>query len=255
MPPYYKEGDEIKSNAVVVRDFGPAAVALERLKGSTTARDRFEVLQALVEYWNGPIAKSDGYSEAELAGLDLPDVLRWWYQWAGKRTDILSGQNYLYSGQHSYRGLDQLSVDDDGLLTFYIENQGCNFWATPTRGEDPAIYMQENGISSSWQMEQVRMSEHLIIACLFEAPMNTPYGAMTSVLPADTLKKIEQVVWPVAVPPWLWFSCRVFCANGIVMSALSVDDDTYTVWLGAHTADPLQFLKPFINGDWDYVAI
>ena len=40
---------DIKGEPPSVRDFSPVAAALERLTGLTTARDRFEILQELVE--------------------------------------------------------------------------------------------------------------------------------------------------------------------------------------------------------------
>jgi hypothetical protein len=29
----------------------------------------------------------------------------------------------------------------------------------------------------------------------------------------------------------------------------------YSVWIGAKTEHPLQFLKPFINKEWEYIAV
>jgi hypothetical protein len=64
-------------------------------------------------------------SDAELAALPpLPLPLRWWYRWAGKRSEVMSGQNFLFEprpdDQLKYR---QLRIED-GHLRFYIENQG-----------------------------------------------------------------------------------------------------------------------------------
>jgi hypothetical protein len=33
------------------------------------------------------------------------------------------------------------------------------------------------------------------------------------------------------------------------------DEAGYSIWIEAKTEEPLQFLKPHIGTDWDYVAI
>ena len=239
---------DITGVTTIVGDFGPVEAALSRLDGSTTAAERFQVLQTLVEYWRGPIVEGDGYREEELVGIDMPDVLRWWYRWAGKREEVMSNQNFL-------RNPGALELTEEGDLLFYIENQGCNLWAVPLIGEDPLVRMQENSPGAPWQTEQVRLTEHLIIACLFEAVIACPYGAM-AMIPKAVLEEIVKTVQPLPLSPWLWFSTCVYCSNGVAMSAMSLDRDCCTVWIGSLTEQPVQFLKPFVNEeDWMYVSI
>src|SRR5215211_3054803 len=69
--------------------------ALERLRGETSVEDRLDIFQRVVEYWHGPIRAEEGIPEFELAGLKIPRPLRSWYSWAGRRREILSGQNEL----------------------------------------------------------------------------------------------------------------------------------------------------------------
>jgi hypothetical protein len=66
--------------------------ALDRLRQPTTVQDRLDVLQQLVNFWHGPIRPEDGMSEMELGSVPLPLPLRFWYRWAGKRADVMTGQ-------------------------------------------------------------------------------------------------------------------------------------------------------------------
>ena len=97
-------------------DFALVDRALDSLRRPTTVEDRLGVLQQLVEFWHGPIKPEDGMSDAELAGVPLPMPLRWWYRWAGKRTEIMSGQNFLYRPVDKYW---QLTVEGDVLEQYH----------------------------------------------------------------------------------------------------------------------------------------
>lgn len=162
----------------------PVDRALESLRRPTTVEDRLGVLKQLVEFWHGPIRPEDGMSAAELAGVPLPMPLRWWYRWAGKRDEIMSGQNILYKPVHKYW---QLTVDGDHLR-FYCENQGVHFWSTLTHGEDPPVFGRYNS-ADPWEREDITLSEHLILACLLEAVSCHAYGAFA---PLDTLSVDHQ---------------------------------------------------------------
>jgi hypothetical protein len=227
-------------------DFAPVDRALESLQRPTTLEDRLGVLQQLVEFWHGPIKPEDGMSDVELAGVPLPTPLRWWYRWAGKRTEIMSGQNILY------RPVDQhwqLTVEGSHL-PFYCENQGCYFWSTLTHGDDPPVFGRYNS-TDPWEQEDVTLSEHLILACLFEAVIcHAKYGG-SAPLDKEKLSEITGRIPPVAIAPWRFDGMRFFAGQGVFMWAT---EHGY-VQIGAKTEHPLQFLRPYIDDDWDYVAI
>jgi hypothetical protein len=132
--------------------------ALVQLGSATTPQTRFEVLQELVRYWHGPISSQDGFSNAELKHLLLPDPLINWYRWAGRRTEIMSGQNWFFSpqGPGPYLGL-RLEAD---YLLFQQENQGVYEWATLPAGEDPPVFGRYS--DEMWEKEEVSLSEHLM---------------------------------------------------------------------------------------------
>ena len=109
-------------------DLDHAAVdaALARLRRPANVEVRLEVLRRVVAYWHGPIRPEDGFDEAGLEGVVVPYPLRWWYKWAGRRPEVMSGQNHLLAP-------DRLGAED-GLLVFYAENQWCYQWGTAPEG-------------------------------------------------------------------------------------------------------------------------
>jgi hypothetical protein len=232
-------------------DFAAVDQALARLRGPTTVQDRLGVLQELVQFWHGPIGPGDGMDDGQLAGIPMPQPLRWWYRWAGKRHEILSGQNILREPQ---------DIDiRDGLLRFYVENQFVYQWATPLNGDDPPVFGRFDD-GDPWNAENLRLSEHLILACLFEAVFcHAKYSASTTCLEERKLAEISKTIPPVAIGPWGWFDTSVFAARGAFMVA-AVNDVVdgqwhYSVSIGAKTEHPLQFLRPLLDERWEIVAI
>src|SRR5690242_20598899 len=160
----------------------PVDQALDRLRGPTTVDQRLDVLQQLVEYWHGPIRPDDGIPESELASIRLPRPLHWWYRWAGRRKEIMSGQNWLLDPEKLHM--------KDGRLLFYRENQSVYLWATLQEGEDPPVFGRYRGEEDEWEPEGVTLSEHLILSCILEAVMcHALYHASAACLDRGTLTK------------------------------------------------------------------
>jgi len=227
-------------------DFASVDRALDSLRSPTTVEDRLGVLQKLVEFWHGPIRPEDGFSDAELESVPLPMPLRWWYRWAGRRDEIMSGQNILFKPVDRYW---QLTVEGDHLR-FYNENQGVYYWSTLTHGDHPPVFGRYQN-SDPWEQEDITLSEHLILACLFEAVIcHAKYGA-SAPLDEEKVSEITSRIPPVAIAPWRWEGSRFFAGQGAFMWAT---EHGY-VWIGAKTEHPLQFLRPYVGNDWDYVAI
>jgi hypothetical protein len=164
----------------------------------------------------------------------------------------MSGQNFLLDpGKLKIR---------DGLLEFYVENQYCYQWGTLPEADDPSVFGRKS-LSDPWEPEGITLSEHLILACLFEAIIcHSPYGASTAWLGEDILDRIIEHVAPIAINPWRWTGSTRFYARGgafmYVMGEFEIHGMRgYSVWIGAKTEHPLQFLKPFINKEWEYIAV
>jgi hypothetical protein len=224
---------------------------LDRLRGPTTVEDRLQVLERLVTYWHGEIRPEDGFGDDELKGLPMPPPLRWLYRWAGRRQKILSGQNTLLDP-------GDLRVKDN-LLVFYGENQWCYEWGTRLDGDDPPVYGRRES-AEPWEAEGIVLSEHLILACLFEAIFHSPYGASVSWLERSNLDRIIETIPPLNIAPWHWGGEGQFYAKAgaflFTMKNYPVDEGwVYSAWIGAKTEHPLQFLKPMIDKSWEYVGI
>lgn len=232
-------------------DHASIDAALDRLRSPTTVEERLQVLQRLVEYWHGAIRPEEGFAEHELVGLAIPHPLRWWYGWAGRRRRVMSGQNELLDP-------DKLRAKE-GLLEFYVENQYCYQWGTLIEGDDPPVFGRAE-TSDPWEPEGITLSEHLILASLFEAVMAlSPYGASASWLEHSVVERIVEQIPPIAINPWRWGGSSQFHAKGgafmFTMPNGEIDGKQgYSVWIGAKTEYPLQFLKPFIDKKWECVA-
>jgi hypothetical protein len=223
---------------------------LDRLASDTSLADRKEVLQSFVKYWRGTIKSGDGFSAAELDGIQMPEVLKWWYVWAGRRKEILGGNNNLLSP-------NRLSLKD-GLLCFYGENQWVYEWATSASGEDSPVFGRFTGMGS-WQPQNMRLSEHLILACLFEGIMYAKYTASAAWLPEKELWWIAERVPPVPISPWGWFTAQFYARRGAFVVSMEngvVDGSLgYSVWVGAKKRGPLDFLRAIIDNGWELVDL
>jgi hypothetical protein len=239
-------------------DFAPLDRALDRLRGQTTVDDRLDAIRELVDYWHGPIKPEDGMSDADLNGVALPRPLAWWYRHAGNRPEIMSGQNIMFRPRDDHHKYWQLSLDD-GFLHFYSENQGCHFWATLPHGDDPPVFSRSES-TAPWEREDISLSEHLILTCLFEAVIcHAKYGAWAAWLDQDKVDEIAKTIPPIAISPWRWIGARFFAGRGAFMVAASNVElegrPGCSVWIGAKTEHPLQFLKPLLDDRWEYVAV
>ena len=227
--------------------------ALSLLRTSATPEIRFEVLQAIVRYWHGPIGVQDGLTTKELEGLYLPQPLSKWYRWAGRRSEIMSGQNFLFSPQEQQYEFRKLRLDT-GCLLFQIENQGVCEWATLPEGEDPPVFCRFN--NESWQRESVSLSEHLILTCLFEAVVcHALYSASSAWISSEQLEAIVENFSPLAISPWRWSGAtRFYAGDGVFICTArhTINGEVgASVWIGAKKTNRLDFLVGRVGYVWD----
>ncbi len=111
--------------------WGPSWDEVDRLLagvgGETGVADRMAALDAFIALWHGRNRPGDGYPEDRLRGHERPGPLRAWYRAGGLRRGVLDGQNRLPN-------LEDLFLDEDGRLVFYVENQGYTSGPRPRRG-------------------------------------------------------------------------------------------------------------------------
>jgi hypothetical protein len=132
-------------------------------------------------------------------------------------------------------------------------------WSTLPYGDDPPVFGSYEG-KGQWTQERVTLSEHLILTCMFEAIMcHAKYRASAAWLDEDRLDIIVQTIPALAIGPWQWVGTRFFTHRGAFMCAAENGQHEgkkwHSVWIGAKTEQPLQFLKPLLDDSWDYVAI
>jgi hypothetical protein len=110
---------------------------------------------------------------------------------------------------------------EDGLLEFYAENQYCYQWGTQIGGNDPPVFGRSEN-TGSWEPEGIVLSEHLILACVFEAVCHhSPYGASASWLEQSVLDKISEHIPPISINPWKWgVSVRFYAKGGNFMCTM-----------------------------------
>lgn len=229
--------------------------SLQGLDRVQAVHERLAILRRLAEYWHGPIGPSEGFAEEELRGKPVPFPLRWWYQLAGRNERILSGQNKLLEPA-------ELTLDNEGRLLFYVENQGVYLWSTTLESDDPPVWGKFNESDKPWTEEGMSLSEFLIGACLFEAIMQAPFGASAAWAEETTLNKISVELPPLPLVPWRWpsYPSRFFARNGAFMFASPNDDNqgnkAFSIWIGAKSERPLAFLKAIVDEKtWEYIAV
>jgi hypothetical protein len=234
-------------------------VALDRslcgLGQAQSVHERLAILRQLAEYWHGPIGPGEGFTDDELKGKPAPFPLRWWYQLAGRRENILGGQNKLLKP-------NQLKLDEQGRVPFYVENQGVYLWSAALQDDDPHVWGRFEEAGRPWSEEDMRLSEFLIGACLFESIMQSPFGATAAWADESTLEQIAVELTPLPLAPWRWPSdpSRFFARNGGFMFASpNANRQTikcYSIWVGAKTARPLAFLNQIVNQEtWEHIAL
>lgn len=198
-------------------------------------------------------------SDAEMTSQRLPLPLRWWYRWAGKRSEIMSGQNFLLVPRDYQNKYRMLQVTN-GRLLFYVENQGVYQWSTLQHGDDPPVFGRYEG-RGRWAKEGVTLSEHLILMCSFEAVMcHARYEASAAQLEERKLREIVGHIPPLAIGRWRWGNTTFFASRGAFMNVAencppNGSKGYYSVWIGAKTPEPLQFLTPLVDASWERVAL
>jgi hypothetical protein len=235
------------------------AAKLDRLLRDFAALEsvdsRLETLRRLIEYWHGPLRPGLGLSDEELQGKPLPRPLRWWYQLGGRRDGVMGGQNFLLAPH-------ELTIDDEGRLTFYVENQAVYLWSTLADGDDPPVWGKFGGTDQAWAEEGMRLTEFLVEICLFEAIFSAPFGAAAGCATESTLARLRGELTPLPLSPWRWpnYPSQFFAREGAFMFAAPYDDCgepvAFSVWIGAKTAGPLTFLNGIVDDrEWEYVAL
>lgn len=153
---------------------------------------------------------------------------------------------------HQNRLIDPVGVED-GLLCFYVENQGVYRWAYRPGAPDPAVVGQYHG-ANDWVQEQQRLSGFLLQVCLFEAVFSAPHSASAAWLPPAELAAVLDAggLRPV-LTPWWWptHPTRFHASDGAIAVTSKRRNTAGTigtdVMVAARQLEPLSYLPDHIR--------
>jgi hypothetical protein len=232
-------------------------LALSRLGENASTHTRTEALKALVEYWHGPITDADGFPQSELDHLPMPQSLRWWFSWAGRRLEITRGQDRLF--QPSETKL----VNGGRLVEFWIENQGVYTRATLPSGEDPLMFQSDWSHEGCWKQEEMSVLEFLIEVCVSEAITHATYRGFLDVDEAH-LQRFNQLIPKLPIPSWRqwppdderpyvdFYAGRGFLAQAWDLGCSPAGIRGYTLWVAGKSPEAFFLLEGVIRPEqWE----
>lgn len=124
-----------------------------------------EVLERFTKWWFfPPHSEETGVSEERLSLVSVPTPLRKLYSFAGE----WPGGKYesIFSHQDHLLPFECLEVRD-GKLVFAFENQGNWIVGTETDGDDPPVYVSDDG--EPFKLLCNSLAQFLVTFCLHEA--------------------------------------------------------------------------------------
>lgn len=212
------------------------------------------VAEAFLRDWVPAVALSEVGLEPQLIaaqsrlGAPLPPALRWLYSRLGVSGGRLFQQDPIVH-------LESLMVDEDGVVAFRTEQQGCVEWGYQVAsGADPAVVIRNHMTAglSRWEPFQDRLSVHVLEGVLSEAMFcsGTQTANLDPTLQAS--EALEQLA-PVGIPP------HPFWAAGDseppvrwygLPEAVVRSDAGHWLWAVGRTQDDLRRLMDRIPGDW-----
>jgi hypothetical protein len=197
--------------------------------------------------WYGPPT-----SVQTVAAGSEPTVLRTWRQSVSRWQRPIVVQNELVPS-------DRAQVED-GLVVFYVENQGVWLWAYG-EGDDPPVYDRENEEGRTWQPSGVRLSAFLFQVTVVETIFGAGRGAGASDLSRTDFERVVAPLTAVDMTPWRWPGPehRLWLGEGIaafggvneIPGAEVTPGSRWEVWLAAVDDNRLDYLDE-LGVDWDW---
>lgn len=215
--------------------------AFAKLTTDSSPDDRWAALKSFLERW---YQKPIGDSPDELQGVVGPPLLQ----------KILGVQTMLPEIiQQNQLVRPEKLVIEDGRIIFLMENQAVCLWATEPEGEDPRVWYRNNDEGEPWIEEPEHLSGLLIQTVLFEAFMNSRFGASITSVSGETLDAILARVDRLAGGRWNWGGAHFYAHDGALVMTMESPGDC-SVWLAAKTPLALTPFEDLVDEGWDYVA-
>jgi hypothetical protein len=151
------------------------------LLAASDARSRMDEFERFLEFWYGPRRPEFGEPESRLQILPLPYPLRRFYAFAGRwpSPGAIEADQWFYQGacMHHLFPLDNLEVNPDGRLRFFMEYQGDWEGLTLLDEDDPPVWIEgswtegDEEITGKRKRVETSLSRFLVTHCL----MSTVY--------------------------------------------------------------------------------
>jgi hypothetical protein len=222
----------------------------------------WQFIRDFARLWRSPLADGDGYSEADISaaqerlGVRFPAALREAYGLFGRREDLTSNQNDLFSpGQLCLAG---------EVLVFRREAQWCAEWGVrldqPGNPDPPVVADGMEGGNGPDGMETGRRPDwtpyldRFSLACLeivLSESLFTGVGLSDSKQLDDACERsLERDFTRLALPADpLWTGppiIRWFAGRDVIMRA---DGDAW-LWVRARTVSALDLVRKAMPGGW-----
>jgi hypothetical protein len=219
-------------------------------------------IRRFAELWVSPLVEGDGWGEAAIVtkekrlGIQFPVALREAYQLFGRREDLTSNQDCLFSPS-------QLGLSESGqVLIFRQENQACARWGVrldqPGHPDPPVVW--QGGAADGWTgwapylgrfslaCLEIILSESLFPGRGLDDNRELDDAAVASLEQNFTRLAIPDypmwTQWP-SGPPVRWFG-----GPDVVLR----EDAATWVWGRARTSAALVPVREAMPGDWHHAG-
>ena len=194
--------------------------------------------------WHGHHRPEYGLPPEEI-GRSVPAPLRDFYEFAGRWPNVVA-QNMLAAPNE----LEQT----DGLLAFYVENQGVYAWATELEGTDPPVWGARDLNGAEWHPEEEPLSRFLLQIVLFEAAFGAPEGTAAANLGAAAQEELVSRLVALPLGTWRWpeYPTRFYAREDVVAVVCPNGTDLVSVTVGAKDAEALAFIEDLVEPSWEY---
>lgn len=184
-------------------------------------------------------------------GANAPTPLMRWYALAEMYNNQLTAQN-------SFRRPGSLAVEQ-GMVTFYVENQGVWLWSfLVDDSDDPIVFERENEDHIGWSSTGTPLSQFLVEVAIFEAISGAQHAAVAWEAPLDCVSEVVRDLTPIKMRPWTWPARghRFYASDRLI--ALTWDDSNdkslppqRTVHVAARDGADLTHVRAVDGIDWD----
>ncbi len=203
--------------------------------------------------WKQIFVEENGFSADELLqtetalGKPLPTVLKDFYAKYG-RYPLNQAHNRLVAP-------NKLTVDDNGFVVFYEENQGVILWALALADfaeENPIIYESyDNGNTWVSHADKERLSSFLVDVTLFQAIMGGyPFCAGHFGVATEVEQTILEQFAPFATD-FVKRGMRYY-GNAKQLIAIMEGETSNDLWIACQKKTPFQKLMRQLKLGWDY---